>query len=191
MVAQPEGKLSLTEFLAWENTQEVRHEFVGGEVFAMVGVRRAHGVVTMNLAYALKHHLQGSRCQVFTESLKVQVFDNIFYPDLFVTCSEKDLRTEMIFTEPVLIIEVQSGVTAGYDRGLKFAYYRAIATLQEYAIVEPESKRIEVFRKLPQGVFGLYDYTGSEAVTFASQGLTVPLAEVFEGVDPVVPTADG
>lgn len=48
-MGNPQHKLTLPEFLAWEDTQSERHEFVGGEVFAMVGARRVHGRIVMNL----------------------------------------------------------------------------------------------------------------------------------------------
>jgi Uma2 family endonuclease len=188
MNAAAKPKQSLEAFLAWENAQETRNEFVNGEVFAMVGVRREHGVVSTNLVAALRTHLKGSACQVFSEALKLQVFKNIFYPDIFVTCSPKDLRTEMIFTEPKLIVEVQSESTSAYDRGVKFANYRAITTLEEYVIVEPQTKRVEVFRKLPDGVFGLYDYSEAQTVEFKCLGFTMLRVDVFDGVEPPAAT---
>ena len=76
-------KLSLEDYLRWENEQPERHEFHRGEVFAMVGRRRVHGRVVGNLVRALGNALAGSRCQVFSEAMKVQpVDDTILYPDL-------------------------------------------------------------------------------------------------------------
>ncbi len=78
--------MTLADFLAWEETQPDRHEFVRGEVFAMVGARRVHGIVSLNIASGLKSLPRGSRCQVFTESMKLKVGDDVLvYPDVFVT----------------------------------------------------------------------------------------------------------
>jgi Uma2 family endonuclease len=46
-------KFNLDEFIAWENAQPERHEFVRGEVFAMVGARRVHNEVVSNLCASL------------------------------------------------------------------------------------------------------------------------------------------
>ena len=97
----PANQLSLTEFLDWENRQPQRHEFHRGEVFAMVGARRAHGRVVLNLGRRIAEALEGSPCQAFVENMKVQIAeDTVLYPDVFVTCDSADLATEMIFRSP-------------------------------------------------------------------------------------------
>ena len=50
-------KLSLQEFLDWENQQAERHEFHRGEVFAMVGALRIHGRAALNIAISLNGQL--------------------------------------------------------------------------------------------------------------------------------------
>jgi len=183
-MASPALKLSLYDFLAWENAQVTRHEFYRGEVFAMVGARRVHGLVGLNLASALKHHLKGTRCRAFAEAMKVQLAnDAIFYPDVFVTCDEQDLKTDMVFRHPKLIVEVLSDSTQAYDRGLKFAAYRQIDSLQEYVLVDPDSRRVEVFRRNERGNFELIDQTGAAELVLDSVGLKLAMAEVFDGIE--------
>ena len=70
-MALPARKPTLADYLAWEETQEQRHEFYRGEFFARVGGRRINGIVTLNLAGALKSHLRGSGCRAFVESMKL------------------------------------------------------------------------------------------------------------------------
>ena len=111
-MGRPLEKLTLQAFLEWENSQETRNEFYCGEVFAMVGARRAHGRVVANLARHIGNALDGTSCQVFHEGMKVQVADDaILYPDVFVTCDPADLRTDMVFRAPKLVIEVLSPST--------------------------------------------------------------------------------
>jgi Uma2 family endonuclease len=176
-------KLSLEDYLRWENVQPERHEFHRGEVFAMVGGRRVHGRVVGNLVRALGNALAGSPCQVFSEGMKVQPSDDaILYPDLFVTCDPGDLRTDMIFRAPTLVIEVLSPTTQAYDRSQKFALYRRLASLREYALIDPDTRRIEIFRIGADGLWVLHDMSDGEAMTLASIGCQVPLTEVFEGI---------
>jgi Uma2 family endonuclease len=178
-------KLSLEAYLAWENEQPDKHEFHRGEVFAMVGGRRVHGVVVTNLTAALRPALRGTPCRVFSESMKVQPADDtILYPDLFVTCDPADLRTEMIFRAPKLVIEVLSPTTQAYDRSLKFALYRRMASLQEYALVDPDTRRVEVFRIGRDGLWVLHDMSDGPMLALASIGCELPMSEVFDGVDP-------
>ncbi len=128
-MGSPLPKLTLEDYLRWENEQPERHEFYRGELFAFAGGRRVHGRVVANLARALGNALSGSRCQVFSEGMKVQPADHaVLYPDVFVTCDPDDLSTEMIFHAPKLVIEVLSPSTQACDRSQKFALYRSIAS---------------------------------------------------------------
>lgn len=183
-MAVPAQKLSLTDFLAWENGQDTRHEFWRGEVFAMVGARRVHGLVGGNLFAALKLRLKGSPCRAFVEGMKLQVADDaIFYPDVFVTCDAQDLKTDMIFRRPTLVAEVLSDSTQAFDRGLKFAAYRRLDSLQEYLLIDPDLRRVEVFRRNERGNFELVDQTGAPELVLDSLALRVPMAELFDGLD--------
>jgi Uma2 family endonuclease len=137
-----------------------------------------------NLFASLKSHLKGSPCRAFTESVKVQVARNaIFYPDVFVTCDAADLKTEMVFHRPLLIIEVLSPSTEAFDRSLKFTAYRQIETLREYVLVDPETRSVEVFRRNERGLFELHDQTAAAQLHLDSVDLHLAMAEVFDGID--------
>jgi Uma2 family endonuclease len=182
---QPTPTLSLTDFIAWENDQPDRHEFYRGEVFAMVGARRSHGRVVLNLARQFMDQLDGTPCQVFSEGMKLQIADDtLLYPDLFVTCDRADLATEMIFRSPTLVIEVLSSSTQSYDRSQKFALYRRVPTLQEYILVDPDTHRVEAFRREPDGRWMFDDMSQAEALSAPSVGCRVALEKVFAGIDP-------
>jgi Uma2 family endonuclease len=184
-MGSPLPRLTFADFLLWENAQPDRHEFYRGEVFAMVVGRRVHGRVVSNLNAALKSGLSGSPCQVFAESMKVQPADDtVLYPDVFVTCDAADLRTEQIFRAPKLVIEVLSPSTQGYDRSLKFALFRRLASLQEYVLVDPDTRRIEVFRVGADGLWVLHDMSERNALTLASVGCEISMSDVFDGVEP-------
>ncbi len=183
--AQP--TFSLADFLAWEETQAERHEFVRGEVFAMVGARRVHGLVCGNVFATLRQQLRGSPCRAFNETMKLQVADDVlFYPDVFVTCDPADLRTERIFTAPTVVVEVLSPSTQSFDRGQKFTGYRRLTSLREYLLVDPDTRELQLFRRGAEGLFTLHDLTGAPQVELTSISCTLPSDEVFDGLDPAV-----
>jgi Uma2 family endonuclease len=158
----PVHKLSLEGFLEWENAQPGRNEYFRGEVLAMTGGRRSHGCVVANLIFHLVGRLRGSPCRVFSESMKLQVADDtILYPDVFVTCDRDDLRTEQIFRAPAVVIEVLSPTTQAYDRSKKFALYRRLASLKEYVLVDPDTRRVEGFRAGAEGSWTFHDMSES------------------------------
>jgi Uma2 family endonuclease len=181
----PAAKLTLDDFITWENEQAQRHEFHRGEVFAMVGARRSHGTVVMNLGAQLLLRLKGSPCRVFSESMKVQVADDtILYPDLFVTCDREDLRTEMIFRAPLLVVEVLSPGTQAYDRSRKFALYRRLPSLREYLLIDPDTRDVQAFRRNASGEWVLHDMSDAPVLHLASIEADVAMADVFDGVEP-------
>jgi Uma2 family endonuclease len=183
-------KFSFDEFIAWENAQPDKHEFVRGEVFAMVGARRVHNTLAGNVYASLKQQLKGSPCQAFIETAKLQTAaGDIFYPDVFVTCDPQDLRTEQIFSAPTVIVEVLSPSTQAYDRGLKFTLYRSLPSLREYALVDPDTREVQLFRRGDDGLFTLHDLSGAPQLQFASIVCTVSAEDLFDGIEPIAPAA--
>jgi Uma2 family endonuclease len=190
MNALSQPGITLEAYLEWENAQVERHEFHRGEVFAMVGAGRAHGCVVANLMRQFGNQLAGSPCRAFSENMKLQIADDtVLYPDVFVTCDRADLATDLIFRAPTVVVEVLSPSTQSYDRSQKFALYRRLTSLQEYLLVDPDTRRVEGFRRDALGQWVLHDMSDGPALEAASVGATVPLADVFDGVDP--PPAEG
>jgi len=180
----PLRTLNLHDYLEWENAQPERHEYCRGEVFAMTGGRRMNGRVVVNLVRSLADRLSGSACEVYCESMKVQVADDaILYPDVFVTCDRADLTTEMIFRAPLVVIEILSPSTQAYDRSLKFALYRRIQSLREYVLIDPDTRRVEAFRRDAGDQWVLHDMSDTDTLLVPALDVTVPLAEVFAGLD--------
>src|SRR4051812_13828085 len=86
-VAQQQHGMTLAEFLAWEQRQEVKFEFDGFEPVAMVGVSVAHSTIQINVVTALANLLRGNRCRPHVSDLKIEVAGRIRYPDAFVVCT--------------------------------------------------------------------------------------------------------
>lgn len=175
--------MTLDEFLAWEALQPERHEFANGEAFAMSGAEERHVTTTLNVAMSLRQHLAGGPCRVLMIDMKLQVDERIFYPDVFVTCSEADRERNMLKQDPRLIVEVLSASTAAYDRGEKFVHYRNIATLTEYALIDPATRRSDVYRKGDNGLWVLHPFAPEQGIELASFGLTIDTAHLFADVD--------
>lgn len=184
-MAVPQTKWTLAEYLAWEEAQPERNEFHRGEVFAMAGARRTHERVVANLVRHLGNQLDGSPCQVFSAGMKLQIADDTtFYPDLIVTCDKADLAADLALRAPTLVIEVLSPSTQAYDRSQKFAIYRQLPSLKEYILVDPDTQRVEGFRRGADDLWVLHDMSQDAAMQAASVGCSVPLAQVFQGMVP-------
>ena len=132
-VLTPTG-MTPQEYLDWESTQQEKHEYVGGQIYAMTGARLNHNRIALNAVTSLRQALRGRPCEAFMSDVKLQIdaAQAFYYPDVFVTCSAADAADPLIKREPVLVVEVLSPSTAAYDRGEKFDAYRLLPTLQEY-----------------------------------------------------------
>lgn len=167
--------MTFTEFLAWEEQQAERHEFFGGETFAIVGGTARHNRVILNLASRIGDHLDGTTCQVFAGSMKVQFDDGVLYPDLMVTCGKAEAGDEQAVTDPKLIVEVLSPGTRGYDQRDKFVLYRTLASLREYVLIDQAKCRVEVFSLSRGGAWLLTDQTTAGVLSLASIGCTLSM----------------
>ena len=175
---------SAADYLAWEATQPERHEFVDGEVFAMAGAEDRHVTVAGNLYITLRQHLSGSACRTYMSDMRLHVAaaNSYFCPDLLVTCSALDQASAMVKSEPKLIVEVLSPTTAAYDRGLKFGHYRTLPSLEEYLLVDLDTRLTDCYRKGADGLWVLHPFARGEAVELASVALTLSAAQVFAEV---------
>lgn len=180
--------ISPEAYLAWEAEQTERHEYINGEVFdvfAMAGAQDKHITVSMNLAFALRQHLRGSPCRTYMSDMRLQVEASncYFYPDVLVTCSAKDASSASVKSEPKLLAEVLSPITAAYDRGLKFAHYRNLPSLEEYILIDIDTRTIDGYRKGGDGLWVLHPFARGESVSLASVGLELTADELFSEVD--------
>lgn len=183
--AAPKVPMTAEEFLAWDEHETLKREFVRGEVFAMSGADEPHVVTTGNLYMLLRQHLRGSRCRVFMLDMKLRVAqaDAYFYPDVMVTCSTMDAAQPKIKSEPLLLIEVLSPSTAAYDRGDKFAAYRTLPSLQEYLLVDTGRRRCDLFRRGADDLWVLHPFERGAEVQLDSLQLTLPNDQLWEDLD--------
>lgn len=177
--------MSAADYLAWEAGQAERHEFVGGEVWAMAGAEDRHVTLAGNIYMALRQHLRDTRCRTFISDMKLhaETMGSYFYPDVFVTCSETDRGAPLIKREPTLVVEVLSKGTAAYDRGIKFTHYRQIPGLREIALVDPDSRRCDVYRRGADGLWVLHPFETAEGLGLASVDLQMDSATLYADLD--------
>jgi Uma2 family endonuclease len=184
MVATHEHpRLNPKAYFEWEAQQESRYEYFDGEVFAMAGGSLPHADIALNVATILRAHLQG-RCKVRNSDAKVGITDDgpFVYPDVSVTCDERDRTAQKFSRYPCLIVEVVSPGTEAYDRGGKFTLYRRLETLKEYVLVGSEAKTVEVFRRNDEGNWAFIPYGKGDEVELTSVGMAVPIESIYEDV---------
>ncbi|QSJ17860.1 Uma2 family endonuclease [Nostoc sp. UHCC 0702] len=185
MIASPNRKyMTSQEYLEWEEQQDIKYEYINGEVFAMTGGTIPHTTIALNLAAALKSHLRGSSCRAFMADAKVAVSENgpFHYPDVMVSCDQRDRQAIKFIQYPCLIVEVLSPSTEADDRGGKFTQYRRIPTLQEYVLIDAEKINLDCFRLNEKGFWELHPYEEGDEVDFTSVDFRFTISLVYEDV---------
>jgi len=182
--AQYPQKMTPEEYLAWEDQQEFRHEYIDGEILAMTGGTLPHNDIALNFYSSLHPHLRSRGCRVNVFDVKVQDNQNsrYFYPNLVISCDPEDLQSRRFINHPKVIIEVLSPSTASYNRGNKFKYYRQIPSLQEYVLVDTEEIAIEVYGRGEAKMWRYYEYGAGDAIALTSIEFECPIELLYEGV---------
>jgi Uma2 family endonuclease len=178
--------VSIEDYLAAELTSTVKHEYLGGVIYAMTGARNAHNVVAGNIFACLHARLRRQVCRPYNSDTKIRIrlttHTRFYYPDTSVICRPNP-QTDSFQDEPAVIFEVLSRRTRRLDEGEKKDAYLAIPSLSVYALVEQESAAIVVYRRTENG-FARDVFEGLDAtVPLAEIGAALPLSEVYEGVD--------
>jgi Uma2 family endonuclease len=173
--------MSLDEFLVWERDQPERYEYSGGVVTMMTGGSAAYVTIAMNLAFALRQASRGTSCRPFGGDMKVIANDTVRYPDISVTCRPVDDRDDRI-SDPILIVEVISLNTEREDRGRgKFDYF-ATPSIQQYAIIEQDARRIDLYTRA--GDHWTDEVVEGDAVlNLSSIGFEVSLDVIYEDTE--------
>jgi len=186
MIAEPQytQKMTAEEYLEWEAKQELRYEYIDGEILAMTGGTLPHNSIALNFYTALRPHLRQKSCQAYVSDAKVKPsqLSRYFYPDLVVTCDSDDLKARDFIQNPKIIVEVLSPGTETYDRTKKFKYYRQIPSLQEYVLVDSEEIVVEVYRRGEGKMWLYYEYEAGEIIALQSIEFECAIELLYEGI---------
>jgi Uma2 family endonuclease len=180
------------EYFAWEEQQLERHEYIDGEVYAMTGGSVNHSDIALNFGALLKSHMRGSGCKTLNSDCRVNIVESndYVYPDLSVTCDERDKITTQYITYPRLVVEVLSPSTEAYDRGDKFSLYRRSPILQEYVLVSTDKIKIDIYRKNDRDRWEIFNHTAGDSlaqpfgtkIELESINLTFQIEAIFEEI---------
>lgn len=175
------------EYLAADRAAEFKSEYFDGQAYAMSGGTLLHSLLATRLVTELNNALVGRRCSVFNSDARVRATASTYvYPDISVVCAQPqvDGKHQDILLNPTLIVEVLSGSTESHDRGLKFARYRQIASLEEYVLVAQFEPRVEIFLRQPDNHWLLSEYFGLEStISFESLGIDLRVSHLYQDVE--------
>ncbi|MDP2751873.1 MAG: Uma2 family endonuclease [Rhodocyclaceae bacterium] len=176
--------VSVADYLAEEEKSQERHEYLGGEVYAMSGASARHNVISGNLFAALRTHLAGGPCRTFIHDVKVHLAtasdDYFYYPDVMVACRPEDNASHWR-DSPCVLVEVISPTTERIDRREKLLAYREIAALEEYVVIAQDRHEVLVYRRTRQ--WRVERFTPPDELILPCLNFHLPVEMLYEGTE--------
>lgn len=178
-------RMTETEYLAFEEKSDVKHEFVAGKVYAMAGADWNHNIINGNIQTSLNTQLVSDPCAVVSSDMRLKVASksvSFRYPDTMVICDEPDFvedRSDTI-SNPTIIIEVLSPSTALKDHNQKLDEYIKIDSLQDYILISQHQAKIEVYTRHISGKWLYSQVKGlTSTLELSSIGCTISLSQLY------------
>lgn len=187
MLPQRTPILTPAEYLALERQSETKSDYWNGEVYALAGTSRAHGLIVANLTFSLVGQLKKRPCEVYPSDTRVKAAHAAYTcPDVVVVCGRPEFedRERDTLLNPTVLIEVLSPATEAYDRGAKFEAYRSLPSLSDYLLVAQDRAAVELYTRQAADRWLLTPYTGLEAVVrIESIGCELRLVDLYDKVE--------
>ena len=182
-------KMSPTDFLEWERKQEYKHEYAGGEIFAMAGASINHNRILTNIIVSAGSYLKNKSCNIFPSDLRIAVKskNSFFYPDATIICGEPQFDDDFIkdtVKNPTVIFEILSPSTEDYDIGKKLFFYMQIESLQQYIIIDSRTIHVRITTKMENGIWKFAELTEkSDTIFINSIDLNASLENIYDGIN--------
>lgn len=191
MVQPKQTGLSVKEYIDVEQEDNIRYEYYDGKIFSMAGGTRPHNEISGNIFGSLwsNAELRSRNCKPYNSENKIEIKkeERYVYADGFVVCGtpEDSQAITGALLNPIVIFEVVSESSVGYDNGDKFRAYRTLRSLREYVIVDQHQPAIVVYRRdNPQMIFQRIDFVGMDAVLELESIKTgIPFSVIYQSVD--------
>ena len=178
--------VSIEDYLVGEAEARHKHEYVDGQIYAMVGGRYNHNLIASNVLAELHAQLKDSSCRALNSDSKVKVQTasktSFYYPDVSVVCGD-NIRDDVFQDQPAVVVEVLSPGTRRIDEGEKLQAYLQINSLAAYIMFEQDFAAATVYRRV-DGEFQKTVVSGLEAkIALPDIVANLPLAAVYANVD--------
>jgi Uma2 family endonuclease len=183
--AIPHKPLTVEKYLKLEEESALRHEYVGGTIYAHAGGTSRHNVVAVNILASLWNASRGGPCHVYNSDMMLRAAEDVFYyPDVMVVCGPDEAGAEALYQDaPCLVVEVASPSTQAIDRREKLLAYRKLPSLRAYLIVDQQEMRVERHWRDEAKQWWQAEISGPEGVVpFPCPETELTLQQIYEGL---------
>jgi Uma2 family endonuclease len=181
---KPHHPLTVEEYLELEESAKFKHEYVGGEIHAMVGASYRHNRIAGNVFRRLSDAANGGSCRVYISDMKVALDGgDFYYPDVMVVCEPLEGENPVFETKPCLVVEVISPSTETTDRREKLSAYQRVTSLGAYLIAAQDRRWLTHYIRDENGAWRRGDLTNEGRLPLpCPPETTLSLDEIYAGL---------
>ena len=187
------GELSLThyytpaEYFEIDENSDFRYEYIDGEMVAMAGTSMNHNEISANILVSFRAGIKqaGRKCKTFMSDIRFYVGskNSYFYPDVMITCSEKDFKDGRNAEEAVLVVEVLSDSTQRKDLSLKLHAYMQVPSLQYYLVIDQDKPLVHVYQRSQNDwLISLFDSL-EQVIELPVLSISISLQAIYENIE--------
>ena len=147
-------QMTVEDYLALDETSDIRNEYIDGELYPMTGGTNNHSAIIAYTIAALVNLLVDADCTVRSSDMRVRVDDTKYvYPDVSVICGipEFEDENEVTLLNPTVVVEVTSPSSMVNDHISKVEFYGAVPSIQGYLILDQERVFAEWYTRTDSG----------------------------------------
>ena len=185
--ALSERLFTVAEYVEFEETSEVRHEFHFGHLLPIVATSDVHNEIIQNITRVLHPEFRKRGCKFYHENVKLEIIENgkYNYPDIMLTCDERDSKSRFVKRFPSLVVEILSKSTAAYDRDGKFKDFQTVPSIQYYLLVESRWQSVELFSRTEKTDLWTYQNFSKpdDVVEFPKLNFKLSVAAIYEDLN--------
>ncbi|MEY4903963.1 MAG: hypothetical protein RLZZ292_1778 [Bacteroidota bacterium] len=181
---------SLEEYLRREERNTYKSEFFNGQIIRMPGGKTSHNLIANNISTALRYTIKNSNLDFITFNSDQKIYipnqEIVVYPDALVISEKPEYwnnRKDLI-TNPLLVVEVLSKSTRGYDKGEKFMHYRTLPSFKEYVLIEQDECKVEIWFRAKENTWEITTVTDNDALIYLNAiGISISISDIYENIE--------
>ena len=177
-------RMNVAEYLAWEAGNELKHEYIDGEIYDMSGGTWQHAALGMNIGNGISQNMNKSDCLVLNSDMRVKVSETRFvFPDVCVFCTSPQFENNgTTLLNPVLVVEVTSPSSMIYDRVDKLDFYFDVPSIEAYLVVDQDRVRADLYSRAEEGWLVRVFNSPDDVIPFTTLNCHLPLTQVYQGI---------
>lgn len=168
-LTQPDKKLSSDEYSRAERNKPAAN--------------RWHNLIGTNICVATGSRLQGHKCEIYVNDMRVQMKNNrLCYPDVVIVSSEPVFIDQNfdILLNPTVVVEIFSTATNSTNKTTKLENYLAMDSIKECLLVKEDEMRVEHYAKqnAKQWIYRIYNER-DDVISLESINIKLSLSEIY------------